>query len=594
MIRKFVASLALVALAVAALAQQSNLVKDVVVSGNQHVSLAAILAAMRTKKGSPYVQAQLDQDKAALEDLGFFDAVDVRAHADDPSGWIVNVDLHEYPVIKEVQITGNHAIKTADILKALNLPVGQIFNARTARASAQIVEQLYVKRGFFCAVTDFGPLRDSPNTLGISILEITVGKVSVQGNRITKQRVFNHLIKTRPGEPYSIKKWGQDLNRINSTRWFDSINSQEDDRREAGKVDLTAIVKEAKSSTFGIGAQIDPRSSIAGFVNLSAANYQGTGQTFGVGVQQTTGGGGTSVNFDYSNPFIDNRDTSFNFSAYSKVIYRFQNSAFGGSNSFTNDNRYRERRTGTTFGVGRPIGPQVTASVGARLERIKTDDLTLALSDSFIQQDGDVDVLDFGVARNRRDNDLDPSRGDFTRLSFSPGISNIVEVGGALADVNNLGHHTFYKYNADFRKYFSPGQKPRRTLDEPRRVIALRARYGFITGDPPFFEQYFVGGSDTIRGYAEDRYWGKNQAIFTGEYRFPVQKSFNLIGFVDYGSAWGGYGTVNSYTQTTSAKFHTGYGIGAAFKTFLGPIRLDLGFDNRGKSRLHFQIGTSF
>ena len=40
--------------------------------------------------------------------------------------------------------------------------------------------------------------------------------------------------------------------------------------------------------------------------------------------------------------------------------------------------------------------------------------------------------------------------------------------------------------------------------------------------------------------------------------------------------------------------FRLGYGIGFSFRTPLGPIRLDFGFNQSGGSRTHFIIGTSF
>ncbi|HQU18934.1 MAG TPA: BamA/TamA family outer membrane protein, partial [Fimbriimonadaceae bacterium] len=87
---------------------------------------------------------------------------------------------------------------------------------------------------------------------------------------------------------------------------------------------------------------------------------------------------------------------------------------------------------------------------------------------------------------------------------------------------------------------------------------------------------------------------GRNMAAATLEYRHPVKKSFNASAFVDYGGAWGGFGTVNEFTQSKSAQFKLGYGLGFSFRTPLGPIRLDFGWNQDGGSRTHFLIGTSF
>jgi outer membrane protein insertion porin family len=181
------------------------------------------------------------------------------------------------------------------------------------------------------------------------------------------------------------------------------------------------------------------------------------------------------------------------------------------------------------------------------------------------------------------------------RFQLEPGISNITNIGGSVLDPSILGNHNFIKYNGEFRAYFTDqGRRPIDHLDAPRRVLALRLFYGSITGKTPFFEQYFAGGSQSIRGYAEDRFWGNNTLVAQAELRFPIQKAFSIVGFVDYGGAWGGYGSVNEFTQSSKLQLHLGYGIGFSFRTPLGPLRLDLGFDEKGRSRTHFLIGTSF
>jgi outer membrane protein insertion porin family len=224
-----------------------------------------------------------------------------------------------------------------------------------------------------------------------------------------------------------------------------------------------------------------------------------------------------------------------------------------------------------------------------------TNDLNTTNLSGFIKQDGIVGVLTFGFTQNRRDVDIDPSRGDWFRLQFEPGFSDITSIGGSVLDPTILGQHPFYKYSAEFRTYFT-NQAPRDVnhLDAPRRVLAFRVFYGSISGKTPFFEQYFAGGSETIRGYDEDRFWGNQTLVSNLELRIPVQKAFSIVGFVDYGGAWGGYGSVNQFTQSNKFNLHVGYGIGFSFRTPLGPLRLDLGFDERGRSRTHFLIGTSF
>lgn len=594
--RKLSASILLaVALAAASQAQQTGTVRQIAVSGNVHVTQQAILAAIRTKVGSPLDQATLDQDKQAIEDMGFFQAVDVRTQPAQPDGWQVLIDVKEWPEIKEIRVAGNTVVSTKAILDALTVKAGQVYNLKLVKPSTDAINSLYAKEGHFARVDEFGPLKESPNTLNIHIVELTVGEVKVVGNLRTKDKIMSRLIKTRPGDVYSSKKWEGDLRRIYSTQWFESVKSNEDERREYGKVDLTAEVKETRTGQFGVGLQVDPRSSFAGFIRLQDTNFRGTGQSVGANYLQATSGGGPSVDFDYSNPFWDTKDTTFSASIYSRLIYRFTGTSFGSSSTPTDDNRYTERRTGGTFGFSRPVHENTYQSISARFEGIKTGSLNTTSQTGFIKQDGTIGSVTFGLTQNNRDVDVDPARGDWWKVTVEPGVARITDIAGDQADQALLGSNTFVKTNLEYRAYASPGQKPRgRDLDASRRVIAFRARYGIISGKVPFFEQYFAGGSDSIRGYPEDRFWGKQQFLTTLEYRHPLQKSFNLIGFVDYGAAWGGYGTVNNYTQSNKPDFKLGYGAGISLRTPLGPIRLDVGFDENGKSRTHFLIGTSF
>ena len=587
-----ICTIALVWLAVAIAHAQTAVIKSITVNGNKEVSTEAILAAMRTKVGQPYVQATLDADKTTLENLGFFQAVDVRANAVDDTNREVIVQVQEWPVVKEIRVVGNKGLSTEEILKVVDVEVGKIFNVRTIQPSVKKIEELYQRKGLFARVEDFRPLTESPGTISISIIELTVNSVSVQGNTRTKLNVMKRLIRTRAGEPFRAERWTNDLKRLHGTQWFESIRSIEN-QPEPGKIDLIADVKEGRTGNFGVGLQLDPRSSFAGTLKLSDTNFRGSGQSVGLNIIQGTAGGGPSVELDYGNPLLDDRGTALNVSLYSRLLYRFQGTGFGNDDSPTEDDIFTERRTGAAVALGKTFSDQLTGTVALRYEGIKTNDLDTDADTGFIQQDGTLATLTLGLTRNRRDVDIDPARGDWFRIEVEPGFANITKVGGDISDT--LGNKTYLKTTAEYRTYWSDQPaRGRNELDAPRRVLAFRARYGIISGDAPFFEQFFMGGASTIRGYEEDRFWGKQSLLTTLEYRYPIQKALAVSAFVDYGGAWGGFGTVGEFTQSSSARFKLGYGVGVTFRSPLGPLRLDLGFDDRGKSRTHFQIATSF
>lgn len=599
----------LFALVSLALAQDASQIAEIEIRGLANVNREQIIAVMRTKVGQPYIQAQLDQDRRTIEDLGFFQSVDVRAQEQGNQTWKVVVQVAEFPKIKEIRVVGNSVVPTEDIVKVLEtapaFPIapGNIYNLKSAKPASDAIEKLYSDKGFFCRVSEFGPMQDSPETINVALIELTVNQVFIQGNKRTRTSVLNRIIRTKPGEAFNADIARQDYRRLFETQWFEEVKIIDRQTDDPGKIDLIFDVKEGQTGQLNFGAQIDPRSRVAGLVRYGDSNFRGLGQSLGVNLVQGSRGG-TSIDVDYGNPYLDEKGTTLTASIYSRVMFRFANSNFGSDGEPTpppdpTNESFYERRTGASVGLGRrwkdTPAEVLYGSIALKFENIKTSDVDAKLTQGFIQQDGDIAALSMAVTQDRRDVAIDASQGHWARINVEPGYSKITKIGGKLSNQDLLGSGTFFRTSAEYRRYWSPqGARDRTKLDEPRRVIAFRGRAGSISGKVPFFEQFFVGGSDSLRGYAEDRFWGRNFAALSLEYRHPVQKSFNAILFVDYGSAWGGFDTVGSFKQSNRPDFKVGYGAGFSFRTPLGPIRLDFGFDEKGKSRTHFLIGTSF
>lgn len=577
-----------------ALAQDSGTIKDIVIRGNASIAREAILSAMRSKEGGAFLQGQLAQDEAAVRDLGFFKDVKILSRETEAGSWQLIVEVEENPVIKEIRITGSTVFKTEVLLPLVTQPVDKVFNFNTVLPTTEAISKKYQEKGYFARV-DVVPLTDSPNTLNLVVVERAVNDILLQGLTRTRPSVVRRMLKTKPGRAFNEETWIIDRRRLESTQWFESIEAKTRQTDEIGKFDLLMDFKEARTAQIGVGLSLDPRSRLAGSIRYSDTNFNGTGQTTGITFTQDTGGAGASINLDYINPFMDSRETSMALRAYSRVNSYFNGIGIGSQDSPNGDQRFDERRTGGSVAFGRPFGNDWSGSIGATFESIKTINLQQTGSTNYIQQDGELGVLSFGFTRDRRDVPLDPAEGDYFRLLVEPAMSNITKIGGDVGDVTDvLGRHSFVRNTVEYKAFFSKRPPKDKPIDTPRHVIAFRARYGVISGTVPFFEQFFVGGSDSLRGYSDQRFWGKQQFVSSLEYRFPIQKTFNIIPFVDYGGAWGGYGTINDFTQNKDPRFYMGYGLGIGFKTPLGAIRIDFGFNQQGGNRTHFTIGGSF
>jgi outer membrane protein assembly factor BamA len=93
----------------------------------------------------------------------------------------------------------------------------------------------------------------------------------------------------------------------------------------------------------------------------------------------------------------------------------------------------------------------------------------------------------------------------------------------------------------------------------------------------PFFLNAHVGGSSTLRGFALDRYYGRNLLFATLEYRYALTPNLQSFIFFDEGQI---------FDQTSDLRllnWHRNYGLGVKFistsKTVLG---LELGYGEDG------------
>ena len=588
-------SVAIAILAMAnAMAQSTGSIKEIVVRGNKNISVDAITVVMRSQPGRPLIQADLVKDEDSIRDLGWFKDVTIFSRNISGDEWQVLVEVQENPVIKEVRVTGNTAIKTEKLLPLITQQVGQVFNLRTVAPSVQKISALYQEGGFF-AQADIQPLEDSPETLNVQVIERVVNDIVLTGLTRTRPSVVKKLIKTRPGKAFNENTWDSDLRRLYSTFWFKDITPDSKPTDQIGRFDLLMDFEEDRTGLINFGAALDPRSRLAGNIRYSDSNWRGTGQTLSAGLQQDTAGTGLSASIDYVNPYMDSRDTSLAVRAFSRINSYFTGSGIGATDS-PDSQRFDERRTGASVAVSKIFRDIYSLTYGASFERIETLKLRTNTATDFIQQDGDLVVLNAQFARDRRDVIADPAEGDYARIAIEPAFANISKIGGNVGDVTDvLGKNTFFRTTLEYKAFFSQRPKDPEKRGKPRKVLAVRARYGSIIGTAPFFEQLFMGGSDSLRGYSDQRFWGKQSFLSSVEYRVPIQDNFRLIGFADYGGAWGGYGTLNNFAQSKSLKLNLGYGVGAAFKAGpLGLIRIDFGFNEKGQNRTHFSIGANF
>jgi outer membrane protein insertion porin family len=191
---------------------------------------------------------------------------------------------------------------------------------------------------------------------------------------------------------------------------------------------------------------------------------------------------------------------------------------------------------------------------------------------------GRLTSVTLGYSNDQRDSPLKSTQGTYTALTG--------EIAGSFLG----GETSFQKLTLDHRRFYP--------VAKTKDVIAARVMAGASFGDLPLFESFSVGGSNTLRGYQEDRFRGEKMLLATVEYRKHLNDSLTLVGFLDIGDAFGGeFQTVvpgfSVPADDSSFEPHTGIGIGARIVTPVGPFRIDLGWGDEG-NEAHINFGHTF
>jgi len=583
---------------------------EIIVTGNKTLSSAYIIAASGHKVGDPCTDQTLSEMQTNLVRTGYFGehstdvASAVRVHSEEynpPNGQCkVIIEVDENDTIRSVNITGSGPIKPEEIQKLLhvNLQTGTVYNEEQFARDFQDIQDLYRRQGYIVIpAQDAGPDPKNPSVLNVDLIVARVSEIKITGNHKTKTKVILREMRTKTGDYYNENTLNKDVLRLYNMDIFDDVVPQER-TVGPGQISITISVVEKRTGTFNVGVGYSERESLIGFAELSDTNFRGMGEQLSLRWNQSVLISKPDVELSFTEPWLDSHQTALNVQLYNRIVYRFANTisnALPVTVTGTTASQYYEQRLGSTITVSRPFANVFRGALSLRAENVRSNSLDLSPRNAIIVQNGPIESVSGSLIHNTRDLDLDPVSGGFHVASMEIGHANLRPAvpfvfGGVFGNIN------FIKNTLEARQYYSlQGPRPRNKPDEDKRSVALRLMLGGIGGQVPFSEQYFLGGAESLRGYRDDRFWGKYMILGSIEYRHPLARKLKGVLFLDVGDAWGGpyqYVQISGFQQ---GPFHPHIGIGPGIRvtTPLGPVRLDFGFGDEG-SRIHFSVGNVF
>ena len=560
--------------------------------------------------------------------------------------------------IGKVEVGGDLILDGKQILHGIKITPGQIFRGSRLRDDISALTDLYNNKGFaFVQVDPVTKVDAAAKKVDVQLL-ITKGppvyfnRVLVAGNTKTRDNVVRRELLATEQELYSGAKVTQSKNALQRTGYFEDVNVTTKKTDQPDTVDVLVDVKEGPTGNFSVGAGYSSGDGFLFNATIAEKNLMGRGQ--GINGSFSLGSKRQDFIFGFTEPYLAGSNVSTGFDAF---------------NTRRDYTDFNERKLGFDVRTSYPLKNLNLPLFGAPKADLSKGSDELASAPPITMWDYMRGGMSYelthddigGVSKNASD-EIKKEEGTSLTSSVSPSLSYdsrdhfFFPTEGTKSAFTTkfagLGGDTrFIKADLSARWHYP-------LLKDPNwggaYVLALGGSVGsglgLGQGDLPLFERYFIGGINSVRGFADrsiaprtdpvcvssvksflnvknipgkklssancksqdttytdpvtlktvnetftyssgDIIGGNSSAVFNTELLFPIAEQYGLRGvaFFDVGNAWNGGFNLSDFRRSV--------GVGARWLSPFGPLRVELGFPlskqpHDETSILGFSIGS--
>ncbi|MGM0568560.1 MAG: outer membrane protein assembly factor BamA [Elusimicrobiota bacterium] len=480
--------------------------------------------------------------------------------------------------VGDVSFSGNEVIDDGKLLNRALLKSGDVYSEEKLEMSVALLQERYAEIGRVnTGVVPSHDYRKEDNKVDITYNiyegpEVSVRNIHISGNHRTKDYVIRREITVEEGEPFDLQDIRRSQEKIFRLGFFKDVTLDMAPAEREDEMDIIFVVEEQQTGMASIGAGYSSQDGVMGTLQVSQENFMGRGQSisamweFGKRVQ--------NYRVSFSEPYLFQTPTPFRASIFNTVrTRRFQ----------TGDN-YKERRRGGSLSLGRHFTDIFSANTKYALEEVKIYNVDTDIQDEVSEETRMTSSLTPGISLDTRDYPFDPRTGYYLRFSN--------QVAGGIFG----GNVSFSKFESK-KTYFQP------LINNIVGVLNLELGSAYPYGQTeeiPVYERFYVGGSESVRGYEYYEIEGDHKAFANAEIKFPIvreRRQTILQGavFFDLGGAWK---DIDDFSfEFGEGNLRRGFGAGIRFKTMAFPIRIDWGYgidrDDPG-GRWYFTMGEIF
>jgi outer membrane protein insertion porin family len=604
-------------------------IKQIKFTGNKAFPDNRLLKIMKTRRhwwGSWLAGTGVLKEEDFKEDLdklrdyydsnGYID-MEIRGTRTErvgPKWMVITIDLYEGSQYKvgSVTIEGNKLFPTPDLEKHLKMTSGKTFTPTAMAADQKALEDYYGGRGYLD--TSARPIR-APNvetgridmTYSIHEGELTyIEKVEIRGNTKTKDKVIRRELAVNPGEIYDTVRVDRSVERLKNLGYFSKVEATPEPTDVPNRKDLVLNLEEQRTGSVTFGAGFSSIDSLLGFVEITQGNFDlfnwpsftGGGEKLRLRLQ--VGFKRQDEVLSFVEPWFLDQKLSLGFDAF------HHNSNFLST-------EYSEQRTGVALWLEKALNDFIRGRIEYGIQDIDLNVDQIASQELQSQSGSHTRSSVTGtLVYDTRDSVFLTTRGNRT------------EVSAELAGGPMGGNVDDYKLNAKTSFYFPFFDKQVLQLVGAAGVVdafgSSRNAGSNVTetvfgggvtntvhasiNPVPIFDRYFLGGANTLRGFAfrqvspKDGFGepigGNGFMNATAEYTYPIVERVRGAFFFDIGNVY-----QNAYDFSLN-NMKSDAGIGVRLNLPIGPLRLDYGYpimtdQSSGRTgKIQFSVGYQF
>src|SRR5690606_24191982 len=513
-----------------------------------------------------------------------------------------------------------------DVVERMVIPKpGDTFSRALLEISSDAITNTLSNIGYaFARVNPIPTPNRADRTVAINMQVIPGPRVNVRrivfkGNSRTSDEVLRREMRQFENAWYSQAAIDRSTVRLRRLGYFETVEVETPQVPGSGdQVDVVFNVKETTSGSFVFGLGYSQLAGMTASVQLSQSNFLGGGNRVSVEAQRSDYL--QRYAFSYINPFFTDEGVSLGYNVWWREL----------DYSDFNTAQYNSTNAAVQTVLGLPITEHSSVSLlfGIDSNQIQawggyTPQAIVDYLDAVGQRTFHAWRTELGWARDTRNDFFMPTRGTYQRVGLETTLP------GSTAE--------YYKLSYEFSRYWrlSPAFVLRTGLDlgygdsygsettrhlcvpvdgptaDPCTPDAAGYRKTVTASGLPFFENFYAGGTRSVRGF-RDNTLGPRSEVIAGYRGQPMGGSLKTVGqiemvfpklfdsnaarvsaFVDFGNVYNGIDDFDSGELRASA------GVALLWRAPVGPISISYAFPFRKKEgdeleRLQFTFGGGF